>query len=291
MLTRELLADVRRLQFRARRRAEGLITGEFHTAFKGQGVEFADVREYEPGDDVRTIDWNVTARAGRPYIKRFNEERLREVVVCVDASASMAFGSGSKDKRRLSLEVCAVLSMAAALSGDAPGMVLFTNAVERAIAPARGTRQAMRIIRELVAYEPRSRETNLAAAVTHLARTRSRRALVFLVSDFLDTIDERSLRMLARRHETIGVVIEDPRESEAPRLGLARFQDPETGRTGVVDLSGGSRLRTYHAAALEHAAVRDAALARAGVDRVVLRTNEPFIVELERFLRQRETRR
>jgi uncharacterized protein (DUF58 family) len=298
MLSQELMREVKRLQVRTRRRVEGLFAGEYHTAFKGRGIEFADVREYEPGDDVRTIDWNVTARAGKPFIKRFIEERELTVMIAVDLSASGDFSSGqgapAKLKSRVAIETAAVLALAAAGNHDRVGLCLFTDAVEFFLPPGKGRLHSMRLLRELLNFTPRSRGTNIAAAAMHLGHVCRQRGIVFLVSDFmapnLDAM-ETPLRLLSRRHEVIAVRISDPREESLPNVGLVEVVDPETGERSLLDTAS-SRVRASYAAA---AATREASLAslltRTEIDRVNLSTQRPFTADLMKYFRARERRR
>src|SRR4051812_31677746 len=211
MLTEELMREVRRLQVRTKRRVEGLFAGEYHSAFKGRGIEVADVRDYEPGDDVRSIDWNVTARVGRPFIKGFVEERELTVILAVDLSGSGAFGTAGKAKSRIAVELAAVLALAAAQNNDRVGLLIFTERVELFLPPRKGRTHILRVMRELLNFEPRGRGTDVAGAVGHLARMLRKRALVFVVSDFLAPAFERELRLASRRHEVIAVSVADPR--------------------------------------------------------------------------------
>lgn len=297
MLTDELMREVRRLEIRAKRRADDLFSGEYHSAFKGRGVEFAEVREYEPGDDVRTIDWNVTARAGRPFIKRYVEERELTVVLAADLSASGAFGSVDRLKSRLIVEVCAVLTLAAARNRDRVGLLVFTDREELFLPPRKTTGPyALRVMRELLGFEPRGRGTDLPRAMEFLGRVQRRRAIVFLVSDFLtDSAGfermRRPLRMLGRRHETILLNVCDPREAEMPPAGLVTLEDPETGEEWLIDTSPGRARSAYAAAAGEHGARLKTLCAGTRADLVTLRTDRPFVPELLKYFRVRERRR
>lgn len=298
MLTEELMREVKRLEIRSRRRVDQLLGGQYHSVFKGQGIEFSEVREYQPGDEVRWIDWNVTARTGVPFVKRFEEERQLTVFLAVDAGMSSAFGT-SKSKLRLSAEVGAVLAMAAARNNDLVGLHLM-GAQERLHLPAsKGRTHTLRIIRELLGAEPAERASELAEELDELGRSLKRRAVVFVVSDLLSglhTEDDgepdwaRPLRMLARKHEVIALTVEDPRENELPDMGLLRMVDPVTGRRVVLDTgSRAVRARYAAAAAKDHAAI-DRALGRARVDRVRLSTDRGFGDDLARYLRSRERR-
>ncbi|MEL7473557.1 MAG: DUF58 domain-containing protein [Planctomycetota bacterium] len=294
MITETLMRDVRRLQIRARRRVNELFAGEYHAAFRGQGIEFSDVREYQPGDDVRSIDWNVTARAGRPFIKRFVEERQLTVVLAVDRSASDTFGTVAKTKSRLAAEAGALLALSATRNRDRVGLHIFTNRTELFVPPAVGQAHTLRVIRELLGHEPEGRTADLPAAVEELSRTVRRHAIVFLMSDFLVPTDarlEQSLRLLARRHDVIATRISDPRESELPNVGLIDLIDPETGKTARID-AGSRRVRRRFAE--RRRAQRTEAerlIRRAKCDLLDLSTDRHVGDDLAAFLRSRERRR
>jgi uncharacterized protein (DUF58 family) len=291
MLTDELMREVRRLQVRTRRRVEGLFAGEYHSAFKGRGIEFADVREYEPGDDVRTIDWNVSARTGKTFIKRFTEERELTVILAVDLSGSGSFGSSGKSKSRTAVELAAVLALAAATNNDRVGLLIFTDRVELFLPPRKGRTHLLQMLRELLNFEPRSRGTDLAGAVDHLARMLRKRALVFLVSDFLAPPFERELRLASKKHELIAVSIADPRETDLPKAGLIELSDAETGERVTIDSSSRRARADYRRLAAEREAALERGLARAKVDRIKISTDKPFVRELERYFHLRERRR
>ena len=293
------MREVRRLQVRTRRRVEGLFAGEYHTAFKGRGIEFADVREYEPGDDVRTIDWNVTARAGKPYIKRFIEERELTVVLAVDLSASGQYSSSesvaAKLKNRIAIETAAVLSLSASTNHDRVGLCLFTDSVELFIEPGKGRVHSLRLLRELLNFTPRSMTTDIGAAALRLGHVLSRRGTVFIISDFSApggaAAFESPLRLLARRHEVVAIQVTDPRDQILPDAGLIELADPETGATNLVDTSSKRVRDAYAAAAMQNEAQLATVLARAEVDRVVLSTHRPFVPDLIRYFHLRERRR
>lgn len=299
MLTQELMREVRRLQVRTRRRVEGLFAGEYHSAFKGRGIEFADVRAYEPGDDVRAIDWNVTARLGHPHIKRFIEERELSVVIAVDLSASGAFSSAggpkARPKRRLAVETAAVLALSAATNSDRTGLCVFTADVELFIPPAKGRTHTLRLMRELLNFEPRQAGTDISAALNHLGHVLKRRGIVFVISDFIHPGGplgfESAVRLLARRHEVIAIQITDPRERRLPDVGLVEVADRETGETRWFDTSSRRVRESYEAAAIRREGELQRVLARAEVDRVALSTDTPFVPELIRYFRLRERRR
>lgn len=287
----ELARQVRLLEITTRHLVTEVFAGEYSSAFKGRGVEFADVREYQPGDDVRAIDWNVTARAGRPFIKRFSEERELSVMLAVDLSASKNFGTQARSKQEYATEVAALIAFAAAKKGDLAGLTIFTNQIELYIPPKKGGRHVLRLARELLAFRPTHTGTSLAVAGEHLARVLKRRTVIFFVSDFHTADIEDSLRMLAPHHDLVAVHIADPREGELPRAGLIQVRDPETGRVDTLDTSS-SRVREWYAAAAhERRARADAELRRLGADEVNLSTDRAYIHDLIEFFRRRERRR
>lgn len=291
MLTDELMREVRRLQVRTRRRVEGLFAGRYHSAFKGRGIEFSEVREYEAGDDVRAIDWNVTARTGRPFIKRFVEERELTVVLAVDVSASEAFGSSGRPKRRLAAEASAVIALAAARNNDRVGLLLFSDRTELYVPPRKGRTHLLRLLRELLSFEPAGRGTDLSGAADFLGGVLTRRALVFVVSDFLAAGWETRMRVLRRRHEVIALALSDPRERALPRAGLVEVVDPETGVRTVVDCASRASRRRFEDAWHRSQASLTATLDRARVGRIALSTDQPFVPALIAYFTARERRR
>src|SRR5882724_2077882 len=235
MLTREQLKAVRKIQIRTSHLVSELFAGQYQSVFKGRGMEFAEVRLYQPGDEIRTIDWNVTARTGVPHVKRYAEERELTVMLLVDASASTRFGSVRQLKSTLAAELGAVLAFSAITNNDNVGLVIFTDRIELALAPRKGTRHVLRVIREVLSLRPAGRGTDIPAALEHLARVTKRRCVVFLISDFLTPGWRRTLRVAARRHDVVAVVLEDPREAELPAVGLVELEAAETGERYIVD--------------------------------------------------------
>ena len=290
MLPADVLRQVRRVHLRARRAVHGVLGGAYHSAFKGAGLAFAEVREYVPGDDPRRIDWNVTARAGRPFVKRHVEERELTVLLVVDVSGSQRFGTGPRTKRQAAAEVAALLAVAAVGNNDRVGLLAVTDRVERYVPPAKGGRHALRVLRDVLYLDPAGRGTDLAAALTFVMKVRRKRAVVFVVSDFLDAGYEDVLGRAARRHDVIAVRCSDPREADWPAAGLVTLQDAETGRQLLVDAAD-ARFRAGFAA--RGAARRRAfdGLARgAGVDVVDVGTDGRHAEALVRFFRLREQR-
>src|SRR5438874_4115181 len=237
MLPREVIRQIRRLQLKARRAVEDLLGGEYHSIFKGTGIAFEEVREYQPGDDIRAIDWNVTARMGHPFVKRFIEERELTVLLAVDCSASQRFGTRLQQKREVAAELAAVLAFSAVSNNDRVGLVQFTDRVERFVPPRKGARHVLRLIRDVLFHQPRRTGTSLREGLDFLNRVRRRRAIVFLFSDFLDEGYELAFKRTGRRHDLIAVRVADPREEDLPAVGLLRVEDAETGERLLVDTS------------------------------------------------------
>ncbi len=284
----EVLRQVRLLEIHTRRLVTDVFAGEYSSVFKGRGMEFADVREYQPGDDIRLIDWNVTARMGSPFVKQFVEERELTVMFLVDHSSSEVFGTRVRTKSDLAAEVCAVLAMTAVKNHDRVGTVLFTDRVERFVPPKKGKTHVLRVIRELLSFEPRGSGTDLVAALEFTNRILTRRAVVFLVSDFLAEGYDRVLKATARRHDTIALQLMDPRERELPDVGLVAVRDPESEGWRYLD-TGSRRVReTFRSRgeAFDQALTRS--LRRRGVDVVRLDTSRPYVQPLLAFFRMRE---
>lgn len=286
----EVLRQVKLLELRTRGLVNSLFTGEYRSVFKGQGMEFAEVREYQPGDEVRSIDWNVTARMGRPYVKRYVEERELTVMLVVDLSGSERFGTVRRFKSEVATELAAVLAMSAVRNNDRVGLLLFTDRIEHIVRPRKGRRHALRIIRDLLAFEPEGRGTDMAAALEYLVRMLSHHAIVFVVSDFIAPDIERPLKLLAQRHDVVAVTVEDPSERELPDVGLARLVDPETGETVSIDTSATEVRVAYHGAVAAERGARRTLLRRLAIDEVPVATPQDVIGPLLRFFRARETR-
>jgi uncharacterized protein (DUF58 family) len=287
---REVLKRVRRLEIRTRKVVDESLAGSYHSVFRGRGMEFAEVREYEAGDDVRTIDWNVSARMGHPFVKKFTEERELTVVLVVDGSGSARFGTGESTKIEMAAEVSALLAFSAIRNNDRVGLLLFTDRVERFVPPRRGRDHALRVLRELLAFETVGRGTDITRALEVLRRVVTKRAVLFLVSDFEDRGYERTLRVLARKHDVVAISVSDPREGVLPEVGLVSAEDPETGAIVLLD-AGSPRVRqAYAARASGRREAMLAALKRAGVDLLELSTGEPYDLPLARFFRERARR-
>jgi uncharacterized protein (DUF58 family) len=286
----EVLQKVRRLEIQMKHLVNDVFSGEYHSVFKGRGMEFAEVREYIPGDDIRSIDWNVTARLGAPYVKKYVEERELTVVLAVDLSASGAFGSGSQLKRELAVEVCSILAFSAIKNNDKVGCVLFTNGVELYIPPQKGRQHVLRVIRELLWFEPERTGTDLAEGLQFLGRVLKRKAVVFLVSDFLDPSFERPLSVLARRHDVVPILVTDAREERLPDVDLVELVDAETGERLTVDTGSAAVRERFEKRARRVRAWRERIFSKHALDAIELRTDTPYVVPLMTFFRRRARR-
>ncbi len=290
MIPREILDKVRLIEIQTRSVVDELFAGEYHAVFKGRGMEFAEVREYQPGDDVRSIDWNVTARVGHPFVKIYDEERELTVVLAVDASASGAFGSSHRMKGEVGVEISALLAFAAIRNNDRVGLAIFTDEVELFIPPRKGRRHVLRVIRELLYFRPQGSGTSVAGALAYLERVLHRRSVIFLISDLLDTDYTRPLRVLSQRHDLTAITLSDPRESELPDVGFIQLRDAETGHQVLVDTSD-ARLREQFAGNQRAAAeARSEGLRRLGVDEIRIDTTRSYIEPLVRHFRSRARR-
>ena len=290
MLPLDLLKHVRQIHIRTRRLVYDVFAGQYHSTFKGRGMEFAEVREYVPGDDARTIDWNVTARLGQPYVKQYVEERELTVMLLVDLSASGQFGSVTKLKTEIATELCAVLALSAIMNHDKVGLILFTDRIEKFIPPQKGKHHVLRVIREVLYFQPQRRGTDVGLALEYLRTISRRRSVSFLVSDFLASDYETPLRIAHRRHDIIPISITDRRELSLPRLGFMTLQDLETGAYLVVDTSSAAVRRQYQQRREAAVAQRRQLFRSLGIDAIEVHTDEPFITPLMRFFRQREQR-
>jgi len=290
VIPKEILKKVHLIEIRTRNVVNSLFAGDYHSVFKGQGMEFSEVREYQQGDDIRAIDWNVTARVGDPFVKVFNEERELTVMLVVDASASGTFGSGDQMKGEVGVEISAVLAFAAIKNNDRVGLLIFTDEVEVFVPPKKGRKHVLRVIRELLYFRPRGRGTSIATALQYLDRVSHRRSVVFLISDYQDRGYDRPLQRIARRHDLIAVSLEDPRESILPAVGFITLEDAETGDQLVVD-SGSEEFRAYFTAqAKGRAERRGQFFLKSGIDEIRVDTSISYIEPLVAFFRTRMQR-
>ena len=287
--TQDLLRKVRRLEIRSRRLVEDLFSGGTESVFKGRGVEFEEVRPYVPGDEVRDIDWNVTARLGEPYVKRFVEERELTVMLVVDVSRSMLFGTRGQEKRELAAELCALLGFAAVRQNDRVGMALVSDDVEHFVPPGRGRVHLLRILRDVLDHES-AHGTKLGHGARFLTRTLKRRSLVFWISDFEDRLDASDWRVMSGRHELTALAIRDPADELLPRAGWVLLEDLETGKRRLVDTNSESLRRDYLKSARERRRLSEKALAEALCPMVEIRTDKPYMPALVQFFRSRKRR-
>jgi uncharacterized protein (DUF58 family) len=293
MISREILKKVRQIEIRTNREVTDVLGGQYHSVFKGRGMEFEEVREYLPGDEVRSIDWNVTARFGHPFVKKFKEERELTVMLVVDVSASGQFGSVRQTKNELAAELAAVLAFSAIRNNDKVGLIMFTDRIERYVAPKKGRRHVLRVIREILAFQPAGRGTDLAQAVDYLTRVQPRRAVTFVISDFQVNDEEsvrRKLRVASRRHDVIALGLRDPREEEMPAVGLVELRDAETGERALVDTFDPFVRETFAANARRRLETLRRLLRSANVDHVEIRCEADYVLPLIKFFRMRERR-
>ncbi len=290
MIPREILKQVRLLEISTRGLVNEVFSGEYHSVFKGRGMSFAEVREYGYGDDIRGIDWNVTARTGSPHVKVFEEERELTLMLVVDVSASAHFGTRARMKSELAAELCGVLAFSAIKNNDKVGLILFSDRIERFVPPRKGRRHALRVLRELLYHPAEGKGTDIAGALEYLARVTRRRAVVFLVSDFLAEGYERALSVAARRHDLVAVRVGDVREEEVPPMGFVEFEDPETGERVVVNTSARAFQERF---GMGRAAARrrvEELFRRSKVDAIDVTTGVPYEKALRRFFEERGRR-
>jgi uncharacterized protein (DUF58 family) len=293
--TKAILSGMRWLEIRTRRLVDDTMAGAYHSVFKGRGMDFDEVREYSPGDEVRTIDWNVTARAGRPFVKKFTEERELTIFLVVDISASGNFGSGAMAKRDLAAELASVLAFSAIRNSDKVGLLLYTDRVERYLPPKKGRRHVLRVVRDILYHEPQGIGTDTVKVLDVLNHVLHRRAVVFLISDFEASGDpdvaraqlRRAVRQTNRRHDLIAVHIEDPREKELPNVGIVALEDAETGEIIELDTARAAVRKQFKERSLERAQRLKSDLRGEGIDSLQLQTDLPYLPALQRFFKSR----
>jgi uncharacterized protein (DUF58 family) len=291
MIPREIMQKIRRIQIRTSHVVDDMLGGQYHSAFKGRGVEFEEVRPYQIGDDVRTIDWNVTARYDEPFVKLFREERELTVHLLVDLSASQGLGTHYQSKRELVAEIGATLAFSAIKNNDKIGLQLFTDDVEKMVPPSKGTRHVLRVIRELLYCEPIGRGTDLKKALEHFQRTSKRRSVMFLISDFQDSGYEQTLRIVRRRHDVIPIVVADQREFDLPNVGIIEFFDAESGQVVAFDTSRRSNRKLFATMSRQKAEERDRLFSKLRMDPIHIYTGEDFVDPLRKFFHRRERKR
>ncbi|AFH49762.1 Hypothetical protein IALB_2057 [Ignavibacterium album JCM 16511] len=290
MIDKELLKQVREIEIRTKGLVNQVFSGEYHSVFKGRGMEFSEVREYQFGDDIRNIDWNVTARFGHPYVKIFEEERELTVILMVDLSGSLAFGSKEKTKQRIAAEVSAILSFSALKNNDKVGLLLFTDKIEKFVPPRKGRKHVLRIVREVLSFKPEGNKTNLKAALEYLNRAVKKRAIVFLLSDFIDEGFEKILRIVSKKHDLIGLVLEDRREKEILKIGLVKIVDPETQQESWIDTNSKVFQQNFITYTKQLSERRKYIFRSNKIDSVNIQTGENYIKPLVQFFKLRERR-
>ena len=290
MIPREILKQVRRVEISTKGLVNDVFSGEYHSVFKGRGMNFAEVREYQYGDDIRSIDWNVTARTGTPFVKVFDEERELTLMLVVDVSASGEFGSRSRMKGEVAVEICAVLAFSAITNNDKVGLIIFSDRIEKFVPPRKGRRHVLRVLRELLYFRPEGRGTDIAGALEYLARVVRRRAVVFVVSDFFDTGYQKALAVAGRRHDTIAIRMGDPRERELPAVGYIELEDAETGERLTVNVSDPAFREAFDRDVTETRIALEREFRKTGIDVIEISTDRPYADRLMRFFRQRAKR-
>lgn len=287
MIPKELFKKIRQIEIRTKGLVSDIFGGEYHSAFKGQGMEFAEVRPYQFGDDIRSIDWNVSARYDDTFVKIFEEEREQTVMLAVDVSGSGEFGSVNKLKREIAAEICAVMAFSAIQNNDKVGLLLFSDQIELFVPPKKGRRHVLRVIRDLFAHETQSAGTHISCALEHMLHVLERRSIVLVISDFMDSGFETTLRMLARRHDTIAVHVSDPLEEVLPDAGLVDMIDPESGERITVDTSNFDVRESFEAISDQKRQELNRLFRRARVDRIPIQADEGYVDPLIQFFRNR----
>ncbi|MDD5746857.1 MAG: DUF58 domain-containing protein [Candidatus Omnitrophica bacterium] len=290
MLPKEIIKKIRRIEIKTSRMVTDIFAGQYHSMFKGKGMEFDEVREYQPGDEIRSIDWNVTARMGHPFVKKFVEERQLTVMLLMDASGSSYFGSGGQFKNEIAAELCSLLAFSAIKNNDRVGLIIFTDRIEKFIPPRKGLRHVLRVIREVLYHTPQGKGTDIKLALEYLNRVMRKRAVCFLISDFFGQGFQQQLLIANKRHDCIAMTVTDPREQVLPEAGIILLQDAETGEEFYVDSASRNVRQEFEAAGKRMREERARVLRQAGVDIVDIRTDRPYTEELFRFFRKREKR-
>lgn len=287
---KDLLKKVRQIDIVSRKVVDELLGGEYKSVFKGRGMEFDEVREYMPGDEVRTIDWNVTARTGKPFVKRFIEEREQALFFLVDMSASGTFGSTQKTKNEIAAELCGLLAFSAIKNNDKVGLIIFTDQVELFIPPDKGQLHVLHLIREILSFKPQNKGTNISCALDYLGKMVKSKCVTFLISDFQDTDNDQSLKLAAIHYDLIAITITDPRELELPNAVLVELADAETGEQILVDTASAAARKKFNTAAKARLLKIKATLSRLNIDLIQVRTDRDYMHDLIRFFQTRDRR-
>jgi uncharacterized protein (DUF58 family) len=290
MIPKEVLKKVKRIEISTRGLVNEVFSGEYHSVFKGRGMEFSEVREYQIGDDIRTIDWNVSARIGHPYVKVYEEERELTVMLVVDVSSSGNFGTTSQMKGEIAAELCALLAFSAIKNNDKVGLIIFSDKIEKFIAPRKGKKHVLRVIREILYYEPEDSQTDLNVALEYLSKVIRRRSIVFIISDFMTENYEKALQVANKKHDVIAIEIIDPREVELPNIGFIELEDAETGETVLLDTSDDTIRGGYFSQTSEDRAKREKFFKSIGIDNINILTDQSYIDPITKFFRMRARR-
>jgi len=291
MLPKEIIKKIKRIEIKTSRMVSDVFAGQYHSVFKGKGMEFEEVREYQPGDEIRSIDWNVTARMGHPFVKKFVEERQLTVMLLMDASGSIFFGTQGYLKSELAAELCSVLAFSAIKNNDRVGLIIFSDRIEKFIPPRKGSRHVLRVIREVLFHKPQGRGTDIRMALDYLNKVMHKKSVCFVMSDFLDCEFKQQLALTNKRHDVIAVTITDPREQTLPGAGIIQLEDAETKQVYFVDTASRSLREDFVKKSARLLAERLRVLRQAGVDVIDIKTDKPYAEELIRFFRAREKRR
>ncbi|MBI2557585.1 MAG: DUF58 domain-containing protein [Planctomycetes bacterium] len=290
MIPKDIVKKIQQIQIHTRRLVNEAFVGEYHSVFKGRGMEFDEVREYQPGDEIRTIDWNVTARMGRPFIKRYVEERELTVMLLVDVSASGNFGSIRHLKNEVATEICAILAFSAIKNNDKVGMIMFTDKIEKFIPPKKGPKHVLRVIRELLCSQPTGKGTNISVALEYLNKITHRRTISFVVSDFIANDYSHAVRIANKRHDMIAITIADPREQELPNVGFIELRDAESGEILLLDTTDSLARKEFGALNNRRMQEQSRLFRSMGVDEILINTNRHHVEPIVRFFRMREKR-
>ena len=290
MLPKEIIKKIRRIEITTSKLVTDMLAGQYESVFKGRGIEFDEVREYQPGDEIRSIDWNVTARMGHPYIKKYIEERQLTVMILLDASGSSYFGTSKRLKSELAAEVSAVLAFAAIQNKDRVGLIIFTDRIEKFIPPRKGLQHVLRVIREALYFKPKSRGTDIAGAMKYLDSVTTRRAVTFIISDFFAKNFKKPLSIASKRHDVVAITITDPREQALPNAGIVELEDAEKGTIFLIDTSKTALREKYASRAARLAEERRELFGSINVDHIDIQTDKPYIEEFIKFFKMRKRR-
>lgn len=290
MLPKEIIRKVRRIEIRTKKLVNDVFSGEYHSIFKGRGMEFEEVREYQPGDDIRIIDWNVTARYGYPFVKKFTEERELTVMLLVDASSSGEFGTAQRMKGEIAAELCSVLAFSAIKNNDKVGMIIFTDKIEKYVPPKKGSSHVLRLIREVLYFKPEHQRTDINCALEFLGRIIKRRCVVFLVSDFLSSGFEKMLSIANKRHDVIAIKVVDPREIELPNVGFIELEDTETGEQILIDTKDSRVRKSFRDHATNEQTNLDMTFRSIDLDNIQIVTDRSYVEPLMAFFKARAKR-